>query len=282
MALKKILIFGGSGFLGSTILKVDNKLVAPPKSKLDLNNTKEIFEYIYKLMPEKIIYCAGISSMDFAQKNKSLTNKLNNKIPGLIAKFTSKNNISFYYISTDAVFDGYKKKFEFTEFDKTRAKSVYGVSKEKGEFSVLKFKKTTVLRIINLFGNGNNKNFIQRMIDNLSNNKEFPGIIDQINNPLNVKIAANSILFAVNNNLEGIYNLGALNSESNYNLLIKAANQLKLDSKLIKKISFDDFMKGKISYRKKKSVLITNKFHEKSNKNILKTIDDSITYLSLK
>ena len=84
-------------------------------------------------MPDKIIYCAGISSMDFAQKNKSITNNLNNKIPGLIAKFAAKNNIAFYFISTDAVFDGYKNKFEFTENDKTKAKSIYGISKEKGE-----------------------------------------------------------------------------------------------------------------------------------------------------
>ncbi len=282
MPSRKILLFGGSGFLGSTILKIDKKLIAPPRSNIDLNNTQDIYEYIYKLMPEKIIYCAGISSMDFAQKNKTITNNLNYKIPGLLAKFASKNNISFYYISTDAVFDGYKNKFEFTEIDKTKAKSVYGISKEKGEYTVLTFKKTASLRIINLFGNGNKENFIQRMIDNLSKNKEFPGIIDQINNPIYVTIAAQSILFAVNNNLQGIYNLGALDSKSNYELLIKAANQLNLNSKLIKKISFNEFLSERISYRKKKSVLITDKFHNASNKSILKNIDNSLSYLNLK
>jgi dTDP-4-dehydrorhamnose reductase len=280
MTPKKILLFGSSGFLGSKIFEKNKEIIAPTHSFLDLTDVEKVYRYIYKSEPKKIIYSAGISKIDFAQKNKAITNNLNYKIPKLLSKFALKNNIDFIYISTDAVFDGYKNKYEFKESDKTNSKSVYGISKQKGEDAVLSSNQNTVIRIINLFGK-NNENFYQKMINNLSLGKTFPGIVDQINNPLNIDLAAQSILFSIENNLHGIYNLGATNSISNYNFLVKAAEKMNFNASLIKKISFNDFFKNESKYRKKKSVLKTEKFQKESRNTILKDINNSISYLNL-
>lgn len=283
MDSKKILLFGGSGFLGSTILKEDKQILAPSHPKLDLTNTDDLFNYIYKNEPSHIIYASGITRIDFAQKNKELTNLLNYKIPKQISKFSSKNNINFVYISTDAVFDGYKNKFEFDEGDKKNAISVYGNSKLKGEEAVLSSNNNfSVYRLITLFGLGNKNNFIEKLLNTLSKDDEFYGIRDQINNPLNVDLAAEAILFGIKNNLKGIYNLGALNSDSNYNFLVKVAKKLNLNSNLIKQITFKEFVNEKVAHRKRKSVLITDKFMKISKSNILRDLDDSISYLNLK
>jgi len=282
MHSQKILLFGGSGFLGSRIIKNNKTIIAPNHSELDLLDIDKVFKYINDVEPNIIIYSAGISKMDFAQKNETITNKLNNNIPHKIAKRASRDGINFIYISTDAVFDGYKNKFEFSEYDKTNAKSLYGLSKQKGEDSILTFSDNCVIRVINLFGLGNENNFIQKMKNKLEIQEDFPGIIDQINNPLNVDIAAKSIIFSAENNLNGIYHLGALTAETNFNFLILAAKQMKLNSKYIKKIKFNEFMGDKISYRKKNSVLLTEKFNKITKKLILKNTKDSISYLNLK
>jgi len=282
MKSQNIILFGGSGFLGSRILSKNKRIISPLHSQLDLLDEKKVYEFLEKSQPVKIIYSAGISRMDFAEKNKTLTNNLNSRIPYLIAKYSNKNDISFIYISSDAVFDGYQKKYKFNEIAKTNAKSTYGISKERGEYNVLsQSNNNTVVRIISLFGNNQN-NFIHEMINNLLNNREFPGIVDQVNNPLNVDLAAKAILFITKHNLKGIYNLGALNADSNYSFLKLAAKELKLNEKLIKKISFEDFFRNKIAPRKKKSILLTEKFSYESNYSILKDLKHSISYLNLK
>lgn len=282
MVKDKILLFGGSGFLGSRILKLNKNIISPIHTKVDLTKIEAVYKYIEEKQPSKIIYTAGISKLDFSEKNRSITDNLNYKIPNLLSKFASKNNIIFYYISTDAVFDGYKLKSKFSEKDKTNAISVYGRSKEKGENAVLSNSNAnSVIRVINLFGIGNKDNFLQKMIDTLSKNKEFNGITDQINNPLNVNLAAEAILFAISNNLKGIYNLGSIESVSNHNLLIQVAKKYKLDPSLIKKITFKEFMIDKIATRKQNSILITDKFQKASNGKILKNINDSVAYLNL-
>jgi dTDP-4-dehydrorhamnose reductase len=279
---KKILLFGATGFLGQRILSKNKQILAPKHSSLDLLDLGKVFKYIEQKKPNQIIYAAGITKIDFAQKNKKITHDLNYRIPKQISKFVSKAKVNFTYVSTDAVFDGYKNKFEFSENDKTLAKSVYGISKLRGEEAILANDNNTVVRLITLFGIGNKNNFLQKMIDSLKSGKEFFGINDQIQNPLNVDIAAEAILYLVENDYEGIYNLGALSSDSNYNFLVKTARKQGLNYKLIREITFDKFMENKIAHRKRKSVLRTDKFSKLSKNKILKTLDDSIAYLNLK
>src|SRR6266567_1326297 len=119
MNQKKILLFGGSGFLGS---KLQNHfpfsgLTAPTHKELDLLNIQNVSHFIENNNPQAIIYAAGITKIDSAEENNELAYLLNHRIPEKIAKFVSKNNIPFIYISTDAVFDGYKNKYQFLETD---------------------------------------------------------------------------------------------------------------------------------------------------------------------
>src|SRR5258708_39818493 len=113
MKKQKILLFGGSGFLGSRLLTKlkPNEVVAPTHTELDLLNIENVYKLIDKIQPEVIIYAAGITKIDAAESNKELAFTLNAKIPQKIANFIAPHNILFIYISTDAVFDGYRNKY---------------------------------------------------------------------------------------------------------------------------------------------------------------------------
>lgn len=287
MNSNKILILGGSGLLGSNLKKQfkNYKVFAPSHKDLDLVNIKNVESFISKHNPKFIIYAAGVARIDEAEDNKKKTGLLNYLVPKKLSKFSSKKKIPFIYISTDAVFDGYKNKYKFRETDKPKPKSTYGKSKLLGENAVLNAsKENCVLRLITLYGNSDKPNFALMMIGKLKNSKEFGGLVDQIRNPILVDIAAEGIKFAVEQNLNGIYHLGSLDYESNYEFLVKVAKKFNLDKNLIKKNTFGNFIKGKKGHRKKKSVLICDKFVKASKGKILKTAHESIEifYKSMK
>lgn len=283
MKPKKIVLFGGSGFLGSQLLKSFPRtiIISPTHREVDLTNQVETIRFLEKEQPTNIIYAAGIAKIDAAEKEPNLTYKLNFQIPREISHFAEKNKIRFFYISTDAVFDGYGRKYIFTENDLPNARTIYGKSKLQGETVVLEASpQSCIIRLITLFGiNYTRANFLTTMIAKLKNNETFTGITDQLRNPLLVDIAAQGIALIVDNNLSGIYHLGSLDTDSNYQLLIKTASKFHLNVSLIKPITYGEFMQGKSGYRKKKSVLDCTKFNRLSCKKILRTIDDSIEQL---
>lgn len=283
----KILILGGSGFLGSNLKKhfKNYNVLAPTHKELDLVKIKNVESFITKHDPFFIIYTAGISRIDEAEDNKKMADLLNHIIPQEISKFSSSKNIPFIYISTDAVFDGYQKKFKFKETDKPKPISEYGKSKLRGETKVLNnSRKNCVLRLITLYGKSEKPSFTLNFIETLKKGKEFNGIIDQVQNPLLVDIAVKGIIFTVEQKLTGIYHLGSLSTETNYEFLIKIAKKFNLNKNLIKKNTFANFTKEKKGHRKKKSVLICDKFVKASQGEILKTSNDSIEifYKSMK
>lgn len=278
MKKRKTIIFGGSGFLGTYLYKnsLSDHFLAPIHKEVDLLDQEKVLKFIDKNEPSQIIYLAGVTKIEIAESNKDLADMLNHKIPKIIAKYASKNGVPVLYTSTDAVFDGYKSKFLFSETDKPLPKSDYGKSKYLGETAIMNSSnKNCVLRLITLFGE-NRKNFATILIDRLKNNLEFAGMIDQTQNPLLVNIAAKGINFSINNEIKGIYHMGSLDYLTNYDLLIKIAKKNNLETDLIKKITFKDFYGDKANYRKRNSVLIAEKFNEISNREILKNTDESI------
>lgn len=278
-----ILLLGGSGFLGSFIQKEfkSNSILAPSHNLLDLHDLTQIVTYINKNDISYIIYAAGITRINEAQNNRDEAMLLNYEIPTKIAEYATKMNIRFCYISTDAVFDGYDEKYIFKETDIPKTKSIYGTSKMQAERSILSNNSDhCVLRLITLYGLYHKKpNFISEFIKKLRNGQTYLGIVDQIQNPTYVVSAARAVIYAVKNDLHGIYHIGALDSETNYNFLSKAAAIFHLDQNLIQQIEYAKLMKEQALFRKKDSVLLCGKFDTVSNHSILQTLDKSLAEL---
>lgn len=279
MKTNKTILFGGSGYLGQALQKNigNNSLIAPSRTQVNLLKVNDTLKFIEKNEPIYIIYLAGITKIDQAEKDKTLANKLNYQIPKSISRFAEKNKIPVLYTSSDAVFDGYKIKYKFKEIDKPNPVSEYGKTKLRGEYAILNSSNINcVLRLITLYGNPDKSNFISTMLSELQKGNEFRGIVDQVQNPLLLDIAVKSIKFSLEEKLSGIYHLGSIDYQTNYEFLVKIARKNNLNEKLIKKITFMDFTKQKKGHRKRKSVLSIDKFNIKSEYKILKSTDESI------
>jgi len=161
--MKKLLIFGCTGMLGSEVLKVfsdcKNFLITATykdyrslkqlkKNKLITHNIKFVkfnLEDNYQALLKKlmnnneyIINCIGIIKPFIDEKNKRIENPIliNSLFPNQLNKFKNKKN-KIYQIATDCVFSGIKGSYlESSEHD---AIDIYGKTKSLGEIKSKNF-----------------------------------------------------------------------------------------------------------------------------------------------
>ena len=134
MVLKKILLIGRSGQIGSELfcaLSTLGSVFAPDSCELDLCKPAKIREIIQEIKPDVIVNAAAYTAVDQAEKNIEAAYSLNAEAPKKLAEEAEKNNSLLVHYSTDYVFDGLSGAYK--EEDTVNPQSVYGKSKQKGE-----------------------------------------------------------------------------------------------------------------------------------------------------
>ncbi|SVC84829.1 uncharacterized protein METZ01_LOCUS337683, partial [marine metagenome] len=111
----------------------------------DLTDIERLESWLLKTKPDVVIHCAAMVNVDECEIKEDLAYQLHVKTTEIIANFLNNHNGQLIYISTDSVFDGYKKK-KYSEEDLTNPLNVYSKTKLLGENSVLSMKKGLVLR----------------------------------------------------------------------------------------------------------------------------------------
>ena len=280
--IPKVIVYGVTGMTGSRIqdlLKNRFKLVVPPHTHLDLTNKKAVHEHIDEVLPDYVIYAAGLTKVDIAQNNPKRAYSLNYQAVLDICNKSAKKNIPVIYISTDAVFDGMKSKNPYSEKDRTNPISVYGKSKLAGEKAVLKSSGNNVIvrSIMTYCANYPHKmDFARLAYQTLKSNERFIGITDQIINPTFLDDLVWAIAEIIENRKNGIYHVAALDYTSNYGFVEKIAKRFNFDRGLVDKVSFEEFFKDKSAPRTKYCWLSTTKFQKHFGKKILHSLDEGL------
>ena len=221
----KILLIGGSGNLGSTILKsrLFKNLQAPSKKKLNLLNKSQIKKYLKKNF-NVVINCSGFPRIRKCEKNKLKSYKLNVLTTKNLVKYIKienkilKKKIKLVQISSDAVytclFGNYK------ESSKYNPKNYYGYCKVKSEKIVRKLSDYLIIRT--RFFNKNNFKYNDAAVDIYSSMIE-------------VKQLARIIFFLIKKEVSGIINVGK-KRESDFKNIRKFIKKIKkTNRKLIQK-----------------------------------------------
>lgn len=278
---QKIVLYGVTGMLGTRFFQLPPqqfKIIAPPHSHLDLTDRKKVLEHLSDIRPDRIVYAAGITKVDYAQNHPKESFLLNHEIPAFIAERSANMKIPLTYISTDAVFNGQSTK-SYKENDKTDPLSVYGKSKLKGENAVLSSSSgNTVVRTIMIYSSNfsSKKDFARTALESLKNNLPFEGIVDQFVNPTFVDDIVKAIEALIKKEAKGIYHVAARDFTTNYGFVEKIADLFKLNKSLISKVTFDEFFKGKPAPRARYCVLSTTKFQKEFGNGIIHSIDQSL------
>lgn len=279
---RKILLFGGTGFVGSAICEAFNNLytvIAPTHKELDITDFFSLKKNIEFVKPDFIIYSSGLANIDSCEENPELAFLLNAKVPEVIAAEAVNFNIPIYYLSSDAVFKGDQTDAPYKEEDIVNPFSVYGKTKQKGEEAILKISNNNaVVRIICPFSSYYPKktDFIRLAVENLSKNKQFVGITDQVTNPLYMPYLTNALHKLVDSRVSGIYHLGATDSDTNYNIVKRLAAIFNFNPALIVPITLEVFQKNKKALRSQFGWLDVSKFEKEFGKGIVNNLETSL------
>ncbi|MGB5229217.1 sugar nucleotide-binding protein [Eudoraea sp.] len=207
---KKILILGGSGFIGHAIYKelcnYYDTYATYCSSEGAFGDNKQFIRYdmqeddIYQLL-EKIRPQIIISALrgNFSAQVQAHQH---------IVEYLIKNDCKLYFLSSANVFDAYSK-FPSYEYDKTLSESVYGRLKIRIENMLLRLPKTkmAILRVPMVFGNSSPR--VKEMKKFIWNNEPievFPNLI--INVITDYKLTQ-QIHYLINRNKSGIFHLGS-------------------------------------------------------------------------
>ncbi|WP_297694180.1 sugar nucleotide-binding protein [uncultured Eudoraea sp.] len=207
---KKILILGGSGFIGNAIYKelcnYFDTYATYCSSGRAFEDNKQFIRYdmleddIYQLL-EQIRPQVIISALrgNFGAQIQAHQH---------IAEYLVKNDCKLYFLSSANVFDAYSK-YPSYEYDKTLSESVYGRLKIRIENMLLRLprSKMAILRVPMVFGNSSPR--VKEMKKFIWNNEPIEVFPNLIINVISINKLTQQIHYLINRNKIGIYHLGS-------------------------------------------------------------------------
>ena len=194
----KILVTGSNGQLGSELKSLSNnynyQFVFTDIEDLDITNQNHLKSFIKTNRINVIINCAAYTNVEKAEIETESALKINHLAIKYLAEIAKKNQIKFIHISTDYVFDGFKKE-PYIETDKTNPLSFYGVSKLKGEQEIIKINpgNSVIIRTSWLYSNFGS-NFVKSIVNNGNIKNELNVVDDQVGSPTYANDLANVLL----------------------------------------------------------------------------------------
>ncbi len=143
MQVKNCLVIGADGLIGQFLIKdlknLGYSIYGTSRRLEQINKFSNLiyFDLNQGLLPnlnielDFVIFSAGITSLDYCEKNIEISNEINiKKTIEIISYFLSKN-IRVLFLSSNEVFDGAKSFCKYS--DQTNPRTVYGIQKRKVE-----------------------------------------------------------------------------------------------------------------------------------------------------
>ena len=254
---RNILLLGSSGLLGSSLLtksKKFNFFAHINKKKLNINNFKQInfkitSKNLNKIISQNkidiIINCAGLTSVEECERNKTLAFNSNTSVVGNIISSIKNKDIKLIHISSDHLFQKSSKKI--SENTTTKPINYYAYTKAVAENLILKSNIKYLILRTNFFGNGKNdrSSYTDYIKKNLINKNKIEIWKNIYFSPINIKSLREILFLMIEKNCQGIFNISCNERISKYHFAIKVAKHLKLDHNLIlpKKYSYKSQIK---------------------------------------
>ena len=234
--MKKILITGSSGFLGSRLayyLKDKYELLLPTHGELNVSREEAVRAYMEEHHPDAVIHCAALSNTWYCEQHPEESHRVNVQGTVRIAKACKLTDAKLVFMSSDQVYNGTPLLGALKEDDILQPVNVYGRHKFECEqraqwnlpesvglrltwmydlpTSSMKLNSNILVNLHKAFAEGNplkaatheyrGVTYVWEVVKNIEKALSLPG---------------------------GIYNFGSGNTQNSYDLFQKAAELMGL------------------------------------------------------
>jgi len=237
MTKKKILILGGSGFIGNALYKELNSYYdtyatyKTPKTIFD--NNKKFYLFDYELNAIKVLLDTIKPSIIISSVRGNFNSQIQLHLD--IINWILKKPCKLIFLSSSNVFDNFHH-YPSYEYDKTFSESVYGRFKIKIENALLRIptKKYAIVRVPMIFGHGSLQLKEIKLHHKLNVPIEvFPNIII---NATTVSKLTQQIHYIINRNRKGVFHLGSTDLIHHSDLIESICEELKLVNPIFKQV----------------------------------------------
>jgi dTDP-4-dehydrorhamnose reductase len=249
---KKILITGGSGLLGSTLIRTASDdfdihatyhttMLVPDVENctfhyLEVRNKKMVDDLVLKVNPDIIIHTIAKSSPDYCEQNQDESWDVNVNGTKHMLNAAKKVGAYFTWMSSNQVFSG--KNPPYFEDSQKDPVNFYGKTKVRSEEDVLKENyNASTIRLMTMYGWGNpegQKNSAMWVIEMMKQKKEIKVVNDVFNNFLWVYDAARFIWKVIElKEKPSLIQIAGGETANRYEFAKKVATIFEFDSGLI-------------------------------------------------
>tara|TARA_Y100001935_G_C17304814_1_gene511583 strand:+ start:1810 stop:2676 length:867 start_codon:yes stop_codon:yes gene_type:complete len=252
--VKKIILFGSAGQLGSKIKSIIHKesdCEFFDRKSCDIKDLKKVSKIISENPNSILINCAAYTKVDEAEIDKKNCLEINFDAVKNMVKLCNQFNLLFIHFSTDYVFNGvYKKPYD--ETDKHLPINFYGETKKLADEYILSNAKNFYIFRISWVYDKSGNNFLNTIKKLLMSKKDIKVVEDQYGIPTSTSFIAQIVeyfLYKLDRNKKeyGLYNCVPNGSCSWYQFaceikkLLHEKNKLNLVNEEIIPIKTEDF-----------------------------------------
>ena len=206
-------------------------------SVIDVTDRNVLKTSIMEAMPQTIINCAAMTSVDKCETDRQMAWALNVTLVENLTRMARIVDARIVQISTDYVFDGVKG--PYSEGAIANPISYYGKSKLAGENVCLSGSNSVaIVRTNVVYGPSQERpDFVRWVLDALEAGTPIRVVNDQYSNPTYVEDLADAISCIVQRKRSGLYHVGGADYLSRFEFAVKIAEFFKGDVSLIRPVT---------------------------------------------
>ena len=250
--MKKLLVIGGSGLVGSTLIKYaypnfkifstygENKILSENCEWFNIHLLKKrdaIIDLINKIKPDAIIHTAAHASVDLCETDNKIADELHVEVTKDIAEISKNIEAKLLYLSTDWVFEGQLNK-KYIESDLPNPVNYYGKTKLQSEKIILDAStRNVILRTAVIYGWHKKSRFTNWILTYLFDKKTVDPFSDQYATPTLVDDLAQAVIKIIERDVCGLYHATGKTCLNRFEFALKLAEKFNLEKSLINPVT---------------------------------------------
>lgn len=229
--MKKILITGSSGFLGSRLAlyyKDRYELLLPKHEELNICREDAVMAYMNEFRPDIVLHCAALSNTGYCQQHPEESHRVNVQGTVKMAKACKQTGAKLIFMSSDQVYNGTPLLGLLSEEDVYQPVNVYGQHKLEAEQRAQRNLPESVgLRLTWMYDLPDssmklNTNILVNLQKAFSEGTTIKAATHEFRGVTNVWDVVQNMEKAISLP-GGIYNFGSSNSMNSYDLFLRTA-----------------------------------------------------------